>query len=239
MRVPLPTGGADELARRLGGRIIGDADLVHGEWWLSGGVPERAVPTVGSVTRLPLLGSRTVWPDEPPTGALMVACPNRLGMFEAIPPWAGAVEVVWVTDALDWSRSPWREMEHAGVRPGPYAEDSATLTLDEATRRSAEVARALAARLASVPGCTVPPGPHGRRVPVIVEVDPGSVVARVPEASVPEPAVPGWPGCVLVDCDWTWSSSRPAEVATTIEQLVTAERARDRHRMSGVDQETP
>jgi hypothetical protein len=238
---PVPAGGADELAHGLGQRIVGSSALMAmREWWVSDGVPGWAVPTSGSTTRLALLGGRTVWPRRPPAGTLVVACPNRLGMIESVPPWAPDVEIVWVTDALDWRRSPWQHLSHARVLIEPYVEmEAAGMTLDEAAQRSGDVVDALARHLLSAPGCTVPSGGHGRRLPALVEVEPAAVARRVAEASVPEPPVPGWPGCVVFDGDWRWPSTRPREVAEVIEVLVRAERARDRHRMSEVDQEPP
>ncbi|MCE2527255.1 MAG: hypothetical protein J4G00_06960 [Actinomycetia bacterium] len=189
--------------------------------WVSSGLPSAALEnflaTVAprSWRHLPLVAGVTVW-DEPAPEKLTVAiaCPNRLGAFESLPPQGDWDEVWWWADPLDAGRSAYgsaprvRKVEAPALLPPDRS-------LPEASERSGRAADYLARRIRQLRGVRIPSVPCGRRFPVLLPVSPAPILeGKAEEIMIPEP-VDGWPGLLICEVSW-W------QTATRLDQVVEA-----------------
>lgn len=176
-----------------------------GEVWVSDGLPSAALASFASVEprcrRFPLVGGRTVWDDHPGGKVwVAVASPNRLGVFEPLPP-DGWEKMWWWSDPL--SADPGRYHTAPAVERIPAA---APLPADrpraEASDRALRAADYLTRRLRNLRGVRLPSVPHGRRFPILLPVAPAPLLAGVAEElRIPRP-VDGWPGLVVCEAGW-------------------------------------
>lgn len=183
--------------------------------WVSDGLPTlalqelRAVAPEESWRRLPLVGGVTVW-DRPPSERVTaaVACPNRLGVFEQLPPGGLWEQLWWWSDPLDAHRSRYLSAPRVQRVAVPGVDAPADRSLREGALRSRRAADYLARRLRQLRGVAVPKVPRGRRFPVLLPVPPGPLLSGVAEEiAVPRP-VDGWPGLVVCELGWWQSTNR-------------------------------
>ncbi len=202
------------------------------EVWVSDGLPsvalERFLTSVGpsrpSRRRLPLVGGVTVW-DDPPMGSVSaaVACPNRLGVFEPLPPpgWQG--KVWWWSDPLSVDRSRYRSLPGAD-RISARAPLPTDRSLTEAVDRSRRAADYLTRRLRHLRGVRIPSVSHGRRFPMLLPVTPDPLLRGVTEELIIPRPVDGWPGLVVCEVGWWQSRNRLDALVKTVRRAVEGDR---------------
>lgn len=200
------------------------------EVWISDGVPSEALSRFasvgqGPVRRLPLVGGVTVW-GEPPTDGVKVAvaCPNRLGVRESLPPGERWAEVWWWSDPLCAARS--RYLDAPRVRrvtaPVPLP---AGRPVSEAGERCRRAAGYLVPRIRQLRGVQVPSVSHGRRFPVLLPTDPAALAeGAAEEFVVPERPVDGWPGLMLCEVGWWQTRSRLDALVEAVARAARGER---------------
>lgn len=198
--------------------------------WVSDGLPPAAREELPSLVpeeswrRMPLVGGVTVWDRPPPARVTAaVACPNRLGVFETLPPGGGWEQLWWWSDPLDAHRSSFRSLP--GIRRFDAPVDRPVgRSMREAGRRSRRAADYLARRLRQLRGVRIPQVAHGRRFPVLLPVPPRPVLEDVAEEIlIPEP-VDGWPGLVVCELGWWQSTARLNALAVAVTRAVAGER---------------
>lgn len=200
------------------------------ELWVSDGLPPAALEEFEvrapgkSWRRMPLVGGVTVWdrPSSAPATAA-IACPNRLGLFEPVPPEDGWEQVWWWSDPLDAHRSSYRSLPGTlrFVAPVPRPADR---SLREAGRRSRRASDYLARRLRQLRGVRIPRVPHGRRFPVLLPAPPRPVLEGVAEEIVIGAPVDGWPGLVVCELGWWQSTARLDALVEAVTRAVAGER---------------
>ena len=198
------------------------------EVWVSDGLPAVATDHLASLgrrwRRFPLVGGMTVW-AEPPVGRVTVAMasPNRLGIFEPLPPDGGWADVWWWSDPLS--------ADHGGhgaipgveriPAPAPLPIGRSRAAAVERCRRAADY---LVRRVRHLRGVRIPPAPHGRRFPLLLPLDPASVVEGVAdELWVPRP-VDGWPGLMVCEVGWWQSRNRLDALAEIVGKIAGGQR---------------
>lgn len=200
------------------------------ELWISDGVPSAAREEFGAMApgeswrRMPLVGGVTVW-DRPPSRRVTaaVACPNRLGLFEPLPPGSSWEELWWWSDPLDAHRSSYRALPGIRRFPAPVPRP-ADRSVREAGQRSQRASDYLARRLRQLRGVRIPGVAHGRRFPVLLPVSPLPVLGGVAEEiAIPEP-VDGWPGLVVCELGWWQSTARLNALVEAVTWAVAGER---------------
>ncbi len=199
--------------------------------WISDGLPAVArreflsrVPP-GAVSRRPLIGGVTVWGGPPPPGATVaVGCPNRLGVYETLPPEERWEEVWWWSDPLCAHRSAYgdaprvRQIRSPVPLPPPDA-------MDEAAERCEWAADYLARRFRQIRGLHTPDVPSGRRFPLLVGAPPFPILEGVAEELLaPEGPVDGWPGLLLCEVGWWQSRSRLDALVEAVGRAARGER---------------
>ncbi len=204
--------------------------------WISDGVPSevlaRRLPAWEQpALRLPLVGGVTVWGD-PPTDAVTVAvaCPNRLGVHEPLPPGSGWREIWWWSDPLCAAGSHYRGAPRVRrvTAPVPLPEGR---PLTEASDRSRRAADYLVRRIRQIRGVHVPKVPHGRRFPVLLPTDPAPLLEGVAEElSVPGRPVAGWPGLMLCEVGWWQKRSRLDALVEAVATVARGETPPSLHR---------
>ncbi|MDE0235441.1 MAG: hypothetical protein OXM62_10570 [bacterium] len=200
------------------------------EVWISDGVPSDVPAGCSSnwrvpVLRLPLLGGVTVWGDPPHNRVRVVmACPNRLGLHEPLPPGEGWAEVWWWSDPLCAARSHYRDAPRVRrvTAPAPLPAGRPVTEASEGCRRAADY---LVRRIRQIRGVHIPSVPHGRRFPVLLPTDPAPLLEGVAEElSVPGRPVDGWPGLMLCEVGWWQTRSRLDALVETVARMATGER---------------
>ena len=200
------------------------------ELWVSDGLPPAALEKFEvmvpgeSWRRLPLVGGVTVWdvPSSAPVAAA-VACPNRLGLFEPVPPGGGWEQLWWWSDPLDAHRSSYRGIRGIRRLVAPVTRP-ADRSLQEAGRRSRRASRYLARRLRQLRGVRIPRAAHGRRFPVLLPVPPRPVLEGVAEEIVIPRPVDGWPGLVVCELGWWQSTVRLDALLEAVTRAVAGEK---------------
>ena len=173
---------------------------------------------------MPLVGGVTVWDDPPPAPVrVAVACPNRLGVYEPLPPGDCWERIWWWSDPLDAGRSLYRSAPRVDpVRaPAPLPADRSPA---EAAGRSRRAADYLARRLRQLRGVRIPPVAHGRRFPVLLPVTPDPVLDGVAEEILIPLPVEGWPGLVVCELGWWQTTGRLDTLVETVSRGVGGER---------------
>lgn len=197
--------------------------------WVSDGLPSAALEeflaTVQprSWRRAPLVGGVTVW-DEPPPERLLAAaaCPNRLGVFESLPPQGRWEEVWWWADPLDAGRSLYDSAPRVR-RVGAPALLPPDHSVSDASERSLRAADYLARRIRQLRGVRIPSVPHGRRFPVLLPAAPRPILeGKAEEIRIAEP-VDGWPGLVTCEVSWWQTAGRLEEVVETVARAARGE----------------
>jgi len=200
------------------------------EVWISGGVPSGVLARWSSAweepaSRLPLVGGMTVW-GEPPTAdvRVVVACPNRLGVHERLPPGEGWAEIWWWSDPLCATRSRYRDAPRVRRVTAPVPLP-AERSVNEASERCRRAADYLVRRVRQLPGVHIPSVPHGRRFPVLLPTAPAPLLEGVAEElSVPERPVGGWPGLMLCEVGWWQTRSRLDALVETVAEVARGKR---------------
>ncbi len=200
------------------------------EVWVSDGVPADVLTRFFSflrapTRRFPLVGGVTVWGRSPSPGVrVAVACPNRLGVYEPLPPGGQWEEVWWWSDPLGASRSRYRDAPR--VRPvSASVALPAGRSLAEAAERCERAADYLARRIRQLRGVQIPAVPHGRRFPILLPVAPASLLEGVAEElMVPERPVDGWPGLMLLEVGWWQSPFRLDALVETVARTAKGEK---------------
>lgn len=198
--------------------------------WISGGVPPDVVARWSfawqePALRLPLVGGMTVW-GEPPTDdvRVLVACPNRLGVHERLPPGGGWGEIWWWSDPLCAARSRYRDAPRVR-RVAAQAPLPAGHSVDEASERCRRAADYLVRRIRQLRGVHIPIVPHGRRFPVLLPTGPAPLLEGVAEElSVPRRPVDGWPGLMLCEVGWWQKRSRLDALVETVAEVARGKR---------------
>ena len=200
------------------------------EVWVSDGLPASALQkflataSPESWRRLPLIGGMTVW-DEPRRGKVLaaVACPNRLGVYEPVPPRQSSPQLWWWSDPLDAHGSAYGS--HPRVErvsaPAPLPGDH---SLSEAGHRSQRAAGYLARRIRQLRGVQIPTVPHGRRFPVLLPVAPAPLLEGATEEIVIPRSVDGWPGLVVCEVGWWQSTARLDAIVESVARATRGER---------------
>ena len=197
--------------------------------WISDGLPASALQEFlaaeapESWQRLPLLGGVTVWPPSTEKVKLVIACPNRLGAYESLPPRRRWEKVWWWSDPLDAGQSSYGSV--AGVRRvvAPVSLPAGR-SLSEAGQRSRRAADYLARRIRQIRGVRIPRIPHGRRFPVLLPVAPAPVLEGVAEEILFTRPVDGWPGLVICEGNWWQSAARLEAVVEAVARASRGER---------------
>ncbi|MDE0601425.1 MAG: hypothetical protein OXI56_06470 [bacterium] len=174
---------------------------------------------------LPLVGGTTVWGEEPTDGVrVVVACPNRLGVHEPLPPGEGWAEIWWWSDPLCADRSRYRDAPRVRrvTAPVPLPEGRPVTEASERCRRAADY---LVRRIRQLRGVHIPSLPLGRRLPVLMPTEPAPLLEGVAEElSVPERPVDGWPGLMLCEVGWWQTRSRLDALVGAVECVARGER---------------
>ncbi len=195
------------------------------EVWVSDGVPsdvpERlAFVSQGRLRRLPLVGGVTVWGEPPPREVtVLVACPNRLGAYERLPPGGQWGQVWWWSDPLCAHRSPYRDAPRVHRTTAPVLLPSGP-SLAEAARRCERGADYLVRRIRQIRGVQVPSVRCGRRFPILLPMAPALLLDVAEELVVPRRSVDGWPGLLLCEVGWWQSKPRLDAVVEAVQQAV-------------------
>nr|MDE0500440.1 hypothetical protein [bacterium] len=200
------------------------------EVWVSDGVPSDVLSRCSSVwpepaLRLPLLGGVTVWGDPPDNRVRVVmACPNRLGVHEPLPPGGGWAEIWWWSDPLCAARSYYRDAPRVRRVTAPVPLPSGR-SVTEASERCRRAADYLVRRVRQIRGVHIPSVPHGRRFPVLLPTEPAPLLEGVAEElSVPGRAVDGWPGLMLCEVGWWQTRSRLDALVEAVARVARGER---------------
>ena len=200
------------------------------EVWISDGVPSDVVARCGSawagpVLRLPLLGGVTVWGDPPDKRVrVIMACPNRLGAYEPLPPGEGWAEIWWWSDPLCAARSRYRDAPRVRrvAAPSPLPSGRA---VTEASERCLQAADYLVRRIRQIRGVHIPSVIHGRRFPVLLPAEPAPLLEDVAEElTVPGRPVDGWPGLMLCEVGWWQTRSRLDVLVEAVARVARGER---------------
>lgn len=198
--------------------------------WISDGVPSevaarRISAWGGPVLRLPLVGGVTVWGDPPTDGVrVAVACPNRLGVHEPLPPGDGWAEIWWWSDPLCAPGSYYGDAPRVRrvTAPVPLPDGRSVAEASERCRRAADY---LARRIRQLRGVHIPSVPYGRRFPVLLPTEPAPLLEGVAaELSVPERPVDGWPGLMLCEVGWWQTRSRLDALLEAVARVASGER---------------
>ena len=200
------------------------------EVWISEGVPSDVLagcpsPWQEPVLRLPLLGGTTVW-GEPPTREVRVvmACPNRLGVHEPLPPGEGWAEIWWWSDPLCAAGSHYRDAPRVRRVTAPVPLPSRR-SVTEASERCRRAADYLVRRIRQIRGVHIPSVPHGRRFPVLLPTEPAPLLEGVTEElSAPERPVDGWPGLMLCEVGWWQTRQRLDALVESVARVARGER---------------
>lgn len=200
------------------------------EVWISDGVPSEVLARCQSgrreaVVHLPLLGGVTVWGDRPDSGVRVVmACPNRLGVHEPLPPGEGWAEIWWWSDPLCAARSHYRDAPRVRRVTAPVALPPGR-SVTEAAERCRRAADYLARRIRQIRGVHIPAVPFGRRFPVLLPTEPAPLLeGMTEELSLPERPVDGWPGLMLCEVGWWQTRSRLDALVETVARVARGER---------------
>lgn len=200
------------------------------EVWVSGGVPSDVLSRCFSAwpepaLRLPLLGGVTVWGDPPDNRVRVVmACPNRLGVHEPLPPGEGWAEIWWWSDPLCAARSYYRDAPRVRRVTAPVPLPSGR-SVTEASERCRRAADYLARRIRQIRGVNIPSVPFGRRFPVLLPTEPAPLLEEVAqELSVPGRPVDGWPGLMLCEVGWWQTRSRLDALVEAVARVARGER---------------
>ena len=167
----------------------------------------------------------TVW-GEPPTDQVLVvvACPNRLGVHEPLPPGEGWAEIWWWSDPLCAARSSYRAASRVR-RMTAQVPLPPGRPVTEASQRCRRAADYLVRRIRQLRGVHIPSVPHGRRFPVLLPTGPGPLVEGVAEElSVPERPVDGWPGLMVCEVGWWQTRSRLDALVEAVARVARGER---------------
>lgn len=163
--------------------------------------------------------------DRPPPGRVKVAvaCPNRLGVYEPLPPDGCWERAWWWSDPLEADRSPYRSAPRVDAvgAPAPLPADR---SLAEAARRSRRAADYLARRILQIRGVRLPPVSHGRRFPVLLPVAPAPLLGGAAEELVIPRPVHGWPGLLVCEVAWWQSATRLDALVETVTRAVGGQR---------------
>ena len=203
--------------------------MAPNEVWVSDGIPSDVLERFSSdlwssARRLPLVGGVTVWGEPPPEGvSVAVACPNRLGVYEPLPPGGQWEEAWWWSDPLCSSRSHYRDAPRVRPMTAP-APLPVGRSLPEASDRCERAADYLARRIRQLRGVQIPSVPYSRRFPVLLPAEPASLLEGLAEELlVPERPVDGWPGLMLCEVGWWQPRSRLDALVETVARTARGE----------------
>ena len=113
-----------------------------------------------------------MWGDPPDNRVRVVmACPNRLGVHEPLPPGEGWAEIWWWSDPLCAARSYYRDAPRVRRVTAPVPLPSGR-SVTEASERCRQAADYLVRRIRQIRGVHIPSVPHGRRFPVLLPTEP-------------------------------------------------------------------
>ncbi len=153
-----------------------------------------------------------------------MACPNRLGVHEPLPPGGGWAEIWWWSDPLCAARSYYRDAPRVRRVTAPVPLPSGR-SVTEASERCRRAADYLVRRIRQIRGVHIPSVPHGRRFPVLLPSEPAPLLEGVAEEfSVPGRPVDGWPGLMLCEVGWWQTRSRLDALVEAVAMVARGER---------------
>lgn len=197
------------------------------EVWVSDGLPATALEELARAERtlrmFPLIGGTTAWANPPAAGAkVAVACPNRLGVTEPLFAPGRWTQVWWWSDPLSEDCSHWSGTATQQVLASVAL--PAERPVAEAVDRCRRAGDYLTRRFRNLKGVRIPPVSFGRRFPLLLSVNPDSLVRGIAEELwVPRP-VDGWPGLVVCEVGWWQSRDRLDALVDTVRHLAGGER---------------